>query len=433
MKIAIIGAGPTGLTAAHELLKKGHQVTIYEKEAQVGGLIKPRIIGRTKLEQFYCHIFVSDKDLLELISELGLTDKLRWIEPHNAIYCNNSLFPFSTPKDLLMFSELSIIERIKLGLLAIRARLVKDWKKLDKISAKEWIIKNAGQKVYDLVWGPLLSAKFDLDAEKISAAWLWNKLKLRGSSRGKSMSKEMLGYFKGSFASVYEKLAETILKNGGKILLSRKINLIQSNEHYKIEIDSNGMKETFDKVISTLPPRELSKLGVNFTGEYAQQVKQIKYKSNICMLLEMREELSPYYWISIADEEFPFVSVIEHTNLYNDPNYRCHLVFVSRYLDESNPLFTNSEDRIKELFYTYLKKMFPRFNEDSIIKSSITRAIYAQPVTIIGYNDICPALLTSIPNLYMATMAQIYPEDRGQNYAVRIGKQVASLIEEKNA
>jgi len=410
MKIAIIGAGPTGLAAGYELLKKGHEVVIFEKEPRVGGLIQTAPIGQTRIENFCCHTFLSDNDLHELISEVGLTDQLIWKAPKNGFYTNQTLFPFTSPLDLINFKPLPFLDRIKLGLLVLQARSVSDWRLLDKMTAREWVIIKAGKKVYDTVWGPLLSSKFDLDADRISAAWLVNKLKLRGSSR--RGAREVLGYLKGSFGLLYETLAEKIKKMGGKI--------------HRSSLPERLF--TYDAVIATLSPSELLNLGLNFPPEYEKKLKPIKYKANLCLRLELGSSLSPYYWISIGEAKFPFVSIIEHTNLMPEEEYGSKVVFISRYIDAADPLYNDNDEKITGLFLKYLKIIFPHFSESAIKKASWTRTRYAQPVIFTGYREVVPDFKTPIPRLYLASMAQIYPEDRGQNYAVRMGKSVAQQI-----
>ena len=210
MKIAVVGAGATGLTAAWRLSEDGHKVTVYEKSDRIGGLTAAIPIGNDMLDVFYHHIFTNDTILIDTIKELGLENELKWYEPSNVIYINKKVYPFTSPMDLLMFKPLSFLSRIRMGVMVLKARFIKDYMSIEDTTAREWIIKNAGNECYDLVWEPLLNSKFDIDTENISATWIWNKFKLRGSSRGKNISKELLGYVTSSFVKVYERMAEKI-------------------------------------------------------------------------------------------------------------------------------------------------------------------------------------------------------------------------------
>lgn len=151
MNICVVGAGATGLVAANELVKKGCKVSVFEAENQHGGLVRTVEVGNEKLEVFYHHIFTNDVEIIKLIEELNLSSELMWLEPKNAIYINRKLYPFTSPIDLLLFKELSFIDRIRMGLLVFKAKFLKDWMELENISSRDWIIKNAGKDVYEKI------------------------------------------------------------------------------------------------------------------------------------------------------------------------------------------------------------------------------------------------------------------------------------------
>jgi protoporphyrinogen oxidase len=427
MKIAIIGAGATGLTAAWKLSEKGHTVTVYEKSGQLGGLASAIPVGNDRLDVYYHHIFTNDTIFIDAMKELGLEDDLKWYEPSNVIYIHNKIYPFTSPMDLLMFKPLSFISRIRMGMMVLQARFVKDHLAIENITAREWIINRGGRECYDLVWEPLLNSKFDIDTENIAATWIWNKFKLRGSSRGKNISKELLGYPDGGFVRVYEKMAEKIRENGGEIRLNCPVQEIgKDNDLFRVK--GNGKIEQVDRVIFTASPEKLSFVLKGMGKTYLDMLRKIKYKANICMILELKESLSPYYWMTVADKELPFVLVIEQTNLIKNHKYGSHIVYLSRYLDPSNELFQKDDDAIRELFVGGLKKVFPNFTEEWILQSHVNRTQDAQPVVRTGYSKLIPDMETPMKGLYLASMAQIYPEDRGQNYAVRSGLEVADAL-----
>ena len=428
MNICIIGGGATGLTAGYELVKKGHKVTIYDCDSSYGGLVDTLKIGDKHLERFYHHIFNSDTDLIDLIQELGLASKRMWKEPKNGIYLNERLYPFTSPMDLLLFKELSLMGRISMGLLVFKAKFLKDWKSLENMSSRDWIIKNAGKVVYEKVWGPLLYSKFDVDADKVSAVWIWNKFKLRGSTRGKNINKEQLGYMEDSFGIVYKTLIDRIMEKGSKVIYPAKVISILPRENKTLDVVTENGSENFDRVLVTAAPSKLKHLGLVLPNGYDEKLESIKYKSNICMLLELKQSLSPYYWITVAEKDAPFVLVIEHTRLIPNPSYKSHVVYLSRYLDESNDLYSASSEQIEAVFLDYLKKLFPAFDKDQIKGIHISKARYAQPLVTQNYSSRILDFKTPVENLYLASMAQIYPEDRGQSYAVRMGRKIAEVI-----
>lgn len=429
LNICIVGGGIGGLTAAYELSKAGHRVFVYEKEQSIGGLVDTVAVNRETVEKFYHHIFTTDSEIIALVEELGLKDVLRWYLPRNAIFINNKLYPFTSPVDLLMFRELAVPERIKMGLTVLKAARLRDWKALEEISAKEWIVNNAGKNVYEKVFKPLLYSKFGADAENISAVWIWNKFKLRGTTRGKNLNREMLGYMDGSFKRILDTLVERITQNGGQVFTDTCVTEIVSTPDNRLCITAGGEKCVFDRVVVTAAPAVLGDIAPELPESYVKRLSGIKYKANICVMLEMSDRLSPWYWITVAGEDFPFVLAIEHTNLVQDGRYNGSILYLSRYLDPEDEMYRLLDDSVTKIFVKGLKRIFPDMDESIIKNIHVNRALYAQPVVTGNYPAVLPDFCTPVKNLYIASMAQIYPEDRGQNYAVLIGKKVAKAIE----
>ena len=336
MKICIVGAGPTGLTAGYELAQRGHRVSLFEREEQYGRLIDTIRVGDKRLEKFYHHLFTGDDTMIDLIEELNLSPELSWLSARNGMYINRKIVPFSSPTDLLLLKELTLPERLSLVSLLLKARFITNWKKLEDITAKEWVVKHSGEQVFRKIWEPLLFSKFDRDANRISAAWLWSRIKLRSATRGKTVHKEMLGYMNGTFMEVYETLASRIKKQGGTIECSHPVTEITPQDDGSLEVSCNGRREHFEAVILTSAPSLMLDMGLPLPAGYCEDIAQIKYKAHICMLLELTQPLSPYYWIAVAEKEFPFIAVVEHTNLVPVNGYGCHLVYLSRYVDESS-------------------------------------------------------------------------------------------------
>jgi len=427
--IAVIGSGYAGLSAALALLKRKIPVVIFEKGGSAGGLAGSLEIGGSKLERFYHHFFTSDTYLTSLAEQLGLADKIVWIKPKTAVYFEGQFFELKNALDLLKFSPLPLVQRIKMGLLLLKGRNLKDWQQLDKVTAKDWIERSVGQAAYQVLWEPLLVSKFGAAAKDISAAWLWSKFKLRGSSRN-AQGQEVLGYFKdGGFYQVTEALVKRITELGGKFRFNSALEKLTKVEGGWQVTTSSG-KEKFDQVIVTTAPSLLAQVLENISPEYQRQLTDFDYQGNICLVIEAKEKLSDYYWISVEDLSCPFVAIIEHTNFVDRANYGGeHIFYLSRYIDPNDPLFKASDEEVEEVFFAYLKKVFPKFRRSSIIKTTISRAPFTQPIARVGHQGKVLPLVTPCPGLILATMAQIYPEDRGTNYAIRIGQEAARLIE----
>ena len=426
--IAIIGAGFTGLTAGYELSKKGFKVTIIEKSNEIGGLASAFTVNGTKLERFYHHWFTNDIEIVSLIKELNLLRFLKSKETKTSLFFANNFFKLSNPFDLLKFSPLSFFNRLRLGLLTLKARNIKNWQLLENKSASEWLKENGGEEVYKIIWQPLLKGKFGSFEDKVSAVWFWNKIKLRGSSRNRNGKEELL-YLEGSFLRLAEELKKRIIKNGGKILLSSEVNsILPKNGGWQILLNSKLISA--DLAILTTPLPITANFIKNWAKKsYLSKLRKIQYLDNICLILILNKSLSDTYWLNVNDPNYPFVGLIEHTNFENSKKYKGkHIVYLSKYLEKDHELNKMNKKELLNFSMPFLKKMFPEFNETWIEKSYLWKAKYSQPVVEKNYSKLIPDYKTPYDNLYICTMAQIYPEDRGTNYAVREGRKIASQI-----
>jgi protoporphyrinogen oxidase len=427
-QVSIVGGGFTGLAAAYELAKSGVQVTVLEAESEIGGLAAAFDVHGEKLDRFYHHWFTNDIEVIQLIEELGLTDRIEDNPTNTGVYFSNNFYKLSTPLDLLKFTPLSIFDRLRLGVLTLRARRVKDWKKLEDITAHDWLRKLGGEDVYRVIWQPLLKGKFGPYAEAVSAVWFWNKLKLRGGSRGKS-GEERLAYFKGGFTGLAEAIAKQIRDLGGKIELNTPVKKIEKIEG-RWHLDTDQGIFSSDKIIVTTALPLLAKMIEDWAPpKYITDLKRIKYIGNVCLVLELERSLSSTYWLNVNDPSFPFVGVIEHTNFERPETYGGrHIVYLSKYLPHTDQLYAMNPDEFLEYALPFLKKMFPKMQKSWIKAHHLWRARWSQPIVEKNYSKLIPKEDTPFEGLHICTMAQIYPEDRGTNYAIREGRRIANKL-----
>ncbi|MDM0073157.1 NAD(P)/FAD-dependent oxidoreductase [Variovorax sp. J2P1-59] len=427
-QVTIVGAGFTGLTAAYELVKKGFDVTILEAEPEVGGLAAAFEVGGENLDRFYHHWFTNDLEVMGLINELGLNERVEVNPTNTGVYYANNFFKLSTPWDLLNFKPLSFVDRIRLGLLALRARQVKDWKALENKTAQDWLRELGGENVYRVVWQPLLKGKFGPYAEQVSAVWFWNKLKLRGGSRGKG-GEERLAYFKGGFVALAEALANRVRELGGRIELNTPVSKIEPLGERWVATTPRG-EITSDRVIATPAlPLVADMVRGWASGDYIKSLERIQYIGNVCLVLELDRPLSKTYWLNVNDPSFPFVGVIEHTNFERAETYGGkHIVYLSKYLPHTEPLYAMGADDFLEFALPFLKTMFPAMDRKWIQAHHLWRARWSQPVVEKNYSSLIPGEDGPKSGFHVCSMAQIYPEDRGTNYAIRAGKSIGERL-----
>jgi protoporphyrinogen oxidase len=251
---------------------------------------------------------------------------------------------------------------------------------LEGKTAHEWLRNLGGETVYKIVWEPLLKGKFGPYAEQVSAVWFWNKLKLRGGSRGKG-GEERLAYFKGGFVALAEALAEKIREHGGHIQTNVSVSEIRPKDG-RWEVLSGNKIVSSDKVIVTTALPLLAKMIKNWADPpYIRQLERIQYIGNICLVLELDRALSETYWLNVNDPSFPFVGVIEHTNFERPESYGgYHIVYLSKYLPHTDPLYVLEADAYLDYALPFLKKMFPNLERNWIKRHHLWRARWSQPV-----------------------------------------------------
>jgi protoporphyrinogen oxidase len=433
--IAIIGAGLTGLTAAYRLSKKGHKVTVLEKSQDIGGLMGGFEINGTSLEKAYHHIFKTDTDIIDLVKELRIEDKLEWHESSIGLYYEGKLYPFVTPLELLRFGGLDLISKIRMGVVALYLQKTNNWKKFVEIPAAEWMEKYCGKNAYKVIWEPLLKGKFHEYYDKVSMAWLWARIHTRGNSKEKGEVKEKLGYFKDGFRVISDALEFEIKKNGGRILTNINTDSIRETKNGKVKLTIDGQAKEFDKVIAAVPSHVLGKLIDSKKHEkYITKLNSIDYLGALVVIFSTPQSLSKYYWHNINDLESPFLALIQHTNLINKANYKNENVYyLGTYLPQTHKYFGAPEKEIYKDFFTYLKKIFPKFDEKKITSKFVFKLGNAQHVVDTSYFQKIPEYKTPIKNLYLANFSQIFPEDRGTNFAVREGNKISKLVLKQNS
>ena len=423
--IVIIGGGLTGLSAAYELARAGVPVTVIEADTSLGGLAGSFDVGGVPLERFYHHWFRSDVHILGLIDDLGHGDRVVFRETRTGLYYANTFYRLSSPLDVLRFGALAPLDRLRLGWLAVRVKSVRDWRALETITAKDWLISLAGRDVYRVVWEPLLNGKFGRYADTISAVWFWNKIALRGGSRGKG-GKETLAYYRGGFGSLIEDLAQAIRDLGGTIIMGEGVTGVSVADGVVSSVETIGRSIPVRAVLATpaLPLiADLFKPHLSATAD--AQLRRIDYLANVCLVLELDRSLSDTYWLNVNDPSFPFVGIIEHTNFEPTSSYNGrHIAYLSKYLPPDDALYAMTSEELLAFAIPHLQRMFPKFDRSWVLAAHAWRARWSQPIVERSYGALIPPEATELANAHICSMAQIYPEDRGTNYAVREGRRV---------
>jgi protoporphyrinogen oxidase len=429
MKIAIIGAGFGGMAAAYDLTKAGHQVTIFEAADYVGGLAsgfkEPE--WEWSVEKFYHHWFASDKHMLGLIRELGLEDKVLFPRPLTVMYHNGKFYPFDSIMKAILFPGLGWgINKIRFGLVGLYLRLTNNWKPLEKTTVDEWMRKWAGEKVYKLMWEPLVIGKFgERYYKQVNMAWMWARIKARTTR---------LGTFEGGFQNFANLFADKLRELGVEIRLGTLVKLIERSTSSGAITVRSGTDERFDQVLVTLAPEATARMVPSLPDEYLRGLRELKSMGAVVMILALKHKLSEegYYWYNLPKSAgYPFLALVEHTNFVPEDKFGGdHIVYVGDYLEPEHEFFKLSQDELLERFLPALKKFNPKIERDWLRKAWLFRTAYAQPVPLVNHSKNIPAIQTPVEGVYFASMSQVYPWDRGTNFAVEIGRRAARLMME---
>ena len=438
MKVGIIGAGAAGLTAAYELGKRGHKAVVYERAPFLGGQASTFDVGGAPLERGYHHLFTSDTDILELIDEIGLGHQMRWVDSTVGTLYDGKIYPFVTPMDLLKFKPLSFMNRLRFGLVTLYLQRRKDYRRYESVTADEWLRKRVGQQGYDVFWGPMLRGKFGEEFyDKVGMAWIWSKVHTRVASRGKSMVKEQLGYPIGSFGEVFDVLTRRIVEQGGEVHTSASVQriVVEDGSVSGMEIETTkglpNIEKDFDAVIATTPSYIFPKLVPTLPADYLAKLTDVNYMAAVLIVLVLNRPLSSMYWLNVADRSIPFVAAVEHTNFIDATHYGGkHIVYLSNYLSADHPLYKMEHEELLQEYLPHLRKINPDFDISWVETSYHHRVDAAQPIIGTNYSTRMPDHRTPFKGVYLANTTQIYPEDRGTNYSVRMGKRVARMAME---
>jgi protoporphyrinogen oxidase len=431
--IAIVGAGLAGLTAALRLTESGYRVRIFERYPRPGGLARALDVGGEPLEAFYHHLFTTDTAYVALAEELGLGEEIEWLPSRMGIWSEGRLWDFGTPVSLLRFGPMSFVDKLKFGLSTLWLQRQHDPRPFENITAADWIRRHQGETTWRNVWGPLLYQKFADDAERVAMVWLWGKIYLRGRSRSRSGLGESLGYMKGSFIRLVERLAARIEAAGGTFHLADAVQRIDREANGFSVVTRNEAYPASKVLVAAPIPDHLAIAGHLLPETERDALGSLRATGAICTILELERSLTPFYWLNIADPEMPFGGLIEHTNYIPAERYDGRiLLYISNYLFTDHPLYNARKSEIIDTYLPYLQRINPAIDRSWILASHHFRADYAQPVVTTGYREKIPPMRTSVPGLYLCSMAQIFPEDRGQNYAIVYGEKAArSIVEDR--
>lgn len=431
MNIAIIGGGIAGLSAAYDLLAAGHSVTVYESSSQTGGLARgfKDDLWEWPLEHFYHHIFESDQAIIDLVKELGIEDALFFPTPRTSLYQDGDIVPFSNPVDWWRSGLFGPLNYVRYGLVGVFLRYTKFWRYLEKHTADRWSRRFYGRKIHDALFKPLLIGKFGPYYQDVNMAWLWARLHVRSFK---------LGYFKGGFQAFIDRLTSVVSAEGGVIHLNMPVRSLAPADADKWQVITDGGQRIYDKVLHTTSPALLARLTSALPESYTRKINALDSMGAVVVTLALKQSLleDGTYWLNLPavstvkeDNAAPFLALVEHTNYIGSEHYGGDtIVYCGDYVTQDHPYLSMGDEALIEKWVDALRTFNKHFEPSWVRKAWVHRASYAQPVPKVGHSENVLPVKAPLPNLYMASMSQVYPWDRGTNFAVEIGRNAAKII-----
>lgn len=406
--VGIVGAGLMGMALANKLASDGHRVTVFEHSETIGGLNTWHNFGEFDWDRFYHVILPSDKNTISLVKTLGMEEDLEWHRTYTGFFVDDKLYSISSNFEFLKFPLLSFFSKIRLAWTMFYASRVNHWQRLETLTVEQWLTKVSGKNNYEKLWKPLLLAKLGPSHSRVSAVFIWSYIKRMFSARDKSASAEHLGHVKGGYKSIFTELRLQVERAGGSIQTGSSVTSIKAGDNNEMQITIDNDVKTFDKVICTSPVNVLEQLVDNSLLDVAVSDQgEIEYLGVVCVILVTEASLSPYYVINIADDTIPFTGVIGASNVINPKNTGGkHLTYLPRYMLSTDPEMKQSDEYFKSTFLAGLQKMFPDFDQDTLIDVHVNRAFKVQPLQVLNYSKKVPQVQTRHPDLYALNTSQ---------------------------
>lgn len=422
----MIGAGFAGLAAARDLASAGHDVVVLESLDRPGGLAAGFRDERWDwdLEHFYHHLFATDDAILDLAAETGFADKLITRRPVTAYYYRGRAYALDGPLPVLRFPGIPFVDRVRMGLSIAYLKATRDWRALERVTASAWASRWMGRPAYDVIWQPLLEGKFGPYHDQVPMSWLWARLHKRSMR---------LIYFEGGFQAFADHLADRLNALGAEVRLASPVAGLRPLTGGGLEVRTSDGAEAYDKVIVTTGPHLLARMTPDLPPDYLAGLDKLRHLGAVVAVLALDQQfMEEVYWLSMDKREFPFLAVVEHTNFMDRSHYAGDtILYVGDYLPVEHRYFTMDDESVLQEWYAALEAINDRFDARWVRRAWLFRSTYAQPVVPLGYSVHIPPIETPLPGLYLASMSQVYPWDRGTNYAVEIGRRAAALAADR--
>lgn len=420
-RIVVLGAGPMGLAAAQRAVTLGHDIDLIEADAKVGGMAAHFDFSGTSIERFYHFVCKSDVPIFELMNELDIADRMRWVDTSMAYFTHGKVHKWGDPISLLTFPHLTIIEKLRTGLQMFLTTKSGNFDRIERLTSRQWIERGSGKSVYEKLWKRLQELKFYEFADQVSASWIATRIKRIGNSR-RSIFQEQLGYIDGGSDTLVQAIADDIVGKGGRIHLRTPAERVIVNGGRVKAVRANGLDFAADAVISTVPIPLVNQLVPDLPEDWKEKYAAIRNIGVICLLFKLRKSVTPHFWVNIVADDIEIPGLIEFSNLRPVDDT---IVYVPYYMPVTQPKWRWSDQQFIDEAFGYIQRINPDIGDADLIDAKVGRLRHAQPICEPNFRDKLPPVQTPIDGLQIADTCYYYPEDRGMAESIRFGRRMA--------
>ena len=410
---AVVGGGILGIAAALELRLRGERVTLIEAGETIGGLTAAWQIGDIVWDKYYHVTLLSDSHTRALLAQIGLDEKIQWVQTKTGFYSDGKLHSMSSSVEFLKFPILKLLQKLRLGGTIFLGSKIRNWRAMEQIPVERWLRKWSGNSTFEKVWQPLLRAKLGDAYKRTSAAFIWAYIDRMYKARRSGMKREMFGYVPGGYAEVLNGLVRLLKERGVEIQTSAPVQRVcYSDSERKISIQfgqtDKVATQSFDRVLMTAACPVIAKTCSDLNQVERDKLQAVEYLGVICTSLLLKNSLGDYYVTNITDAWVPLTGIIEMGSLVPPAQMGGHyLVYLPQYMTAEDPRFGESDETIHERCLATLEKMYPHFSRDQVSAIQTTRAKHVMAIPTINYSVNLPPLVTSVPGLYLLNSARI--------------------------
>ncbi|WP_081067592.1 NAD(P)/FAD-dependent oxidoreductase [Burkholderia stagnalis] len=422
--VAVLGAGPMGLGVAYQLARDGRRVVVFEADDRIGGMAASFDFGGIDIERYYHFHAVSDHAFFEVLRELGLEDRLRWVETRMGYFYRNRVQRWGNPLALLRFRGLGWIAKFRYGLHALLATRRDHWRDLDRIEATGWIRRWIGEEAWEVLWRRLFDYKFYEHAQDLSAAWIWSRIRRIGRSRY-SLMREKLGYLEGGSAALLEAMRAEIERRGGELRLGQPVQRVLIEAGRVRGVLTAAGEQRFEQVISTVPLAHAPRLMPDLPAEILDAWRAIPNVAVVCVIVKLAKPVSDNFWLNVNDPAMDIPGIVEYTNLRP---LDAHVVYVPFYMPGTHPKYAEPDAAYETKVVGYLRRINPALSAEDVLEVRVNRYRHAQPVCGPGFLDRLPPIRTPVEGLLVADTCHYYPEDRGISESIGLARRMARML-----